>query len=173
MYYSGLYDIDSTNGIGVGVSLFVSGCRHHCKGCFNPETWNFNNGIEYTDDTLKEIISLIDRPYIDYFSILGGDPFEPENMPTVLDLVETIRIKFNNLQINIWSGYLYEDLLKDSMANKILQLCDILIDGEYEEDKRDLKLELRGSYNQRVIDLRKSLDTNSVILSPLNNKIME
>ena len=153
MYYSGINDIDSINGRGVGVSFYVSGCRHHCKGCFNPETWSFTNGTEYTEDTLKELIRLIDRPYIDYFSILGGDPFEPENMPTVLDIVEIIRIKFPKLQINIWSGYLYEDLIKDSMANKILQLCDILVDGEYEEDKRDLKLELRGSSNQRIIKL--------------------
>ena len=154
MYYSGINDIDSVNGKGVGVALYVSGCRHHCKGCFNPETWSFTNGTEYTDETTKELIRLVDRPYIDYFSILGGDPFEPENMPTVLNLVELLRNKFPKLQINIWSGYLYEDLLRDPIANKILQLCDILVDGEYEQDKRDLKLELRGSSNQRIIKLR-------------------
>lgn len=153
MYYSGINDIDSINGKGIGVSFYVSGCRHHCKGCFNPETWCFTNGTKYTEETLNELIRLIDRPYIDYFSILGGDPFEPENMPTVLDIVETIRIKFPKLQINIWSGYLYEDLLEQPLARKILQLCDTLIDGEYQEDKRDLKLELRGSSNQRIIQL--------------------
>ena len=153
MYYSGINDIDSINGKGIGVSFYVSGCRHHCKGCFNPETWCFTNGTKYTEETLKELIRLIDRPYIDYFSILGGDPFEPENMPTVLDIVETIRIKFPKLHIYIWSGYLYEELLEQPLACKILSLCDTLIDGEYQEDKRDLKLELRGSSNQRIIKL--------------------
>lgn len=154
MYYSGINDIDSINGIGVGVSLFVSGCRHRCKGCFNPETWNFTNGNIFTDQTLKDIISLIDRPYIDYFSILGGDPFEPENMPVVLSLLQVIREKFPSLTINIWSGYLYEKLLEIPIAKQILELCDVLVDGEYEEDKRDLKLVMRGSSNQRIIKLR-------------------
>lgn len=173
MYYSGLYDIDSTNGIGVGVSLFVSGCTHHCKGCFNPETWNFHNGNVFDDSVMDKLLSCINKPYIDYFSILGGEPFEKENVNTVLDIIKQVKSQKTNLVIYIWSGYLYEDLLKRKECVDVLKLCDYLIDGEFVIEKRDLKLELRGSLNQRVIDLRKSLITNSVVLSPLNNKVTE
>lgn len=164
MYYSGINDIDSVNGIGVGVALYVSGCTHHCKGCFNPETWSFTNGDEFTDDTLNYLCDLVNRSYIDYFSVLGGEPFEPQNVNTVYKIIRHIKSINPSLVIYIWSGYLYEDLIKRSDCIKLLSLCDYLIDGEFKIELRDLRLMLRGSSNQRVIDLKQSLSKNTCIL---------
>lgn len=164
MYYSGLKEIDSTNGIGVGVSLFVSGCNHHCKGCFNPETWNFSNGKPFTEDTMITLIDLIDRDYIDFFSVLGGEPYDEQNIDTVIEIVTEVKNVNPNLKIFSWSGYTFEELALREKAIKLMSLCDYLIDGEFEIDKKDLNLQLRGSSNQRVIDLKKSLEEDRVIL---------
>ena len=168
MYYSGINDIDSANGIGAGVAIYVSGCTHHCNGCFNPETWNFNNGDEFTDDTLNYLSNLVNRPYIDYFSVLGGEPFEFENVDTVIKIVRHIKSVNPNLTIYIWSGYLFEYLLENTKRRELLSLCDYLIDGEFKIECRNLKLKLRGSSNQRVIDIKQSLETNTTKLSDLN-----
>lgn len=164
MYYSDINEIDTTNGFGVGVSIFVSGCRNHCKGCFQPETWNFKFGQEFTDEKKKLVLDLVSRPYIDFFSVLGGDPFEPENIPVVLDLVNNVKSVNSNLKIFIWSGYLYEDLMSNESTKALLDVCDYLIDGRFELDKRDLHLKLRGSSNQRIVSLKESSLSNIVEL---------
>lgn len=153
MYYSGIKEVDVANCTGVGVSIFVSGCTHHCKGCFNPETWNFKNGREFTEETLQYLKDLVSREYITCFSILGGEPFEKQNIDTVLYIIQEIK-KVRDLKVYIWSGYLYEYLLRDETAKQVLRLCDVLIDGEFEIDKKDINLHLRGSSNQRVINLK-------------------
>lgn len=163
MYYSGLKEIDSTNGIGVGVSLFVSGCNHHCKGCFNPETWNFTNGEPFTNDTMLRLIDLINRDYIDFFSVLGGEPYDEKNIDTVIEIVSEVKNINPNLKIFSWSGYTFEELVLREKAFKLMSLCDYLIDGEFKLELKDLNLQLRGSSNQRVIDLKKSLERNMVV----------
>ena len=164
MYYSDINEIDTTNGIGVGVSIFVSGCRNHCKGCFQPETWNFKFGQEFTAEKEKLVLDLVSRPYIDFFSVLGGDPFEPENVPVVLDLINNVKSVNSNLKIFIWSGYLYEDLMSNESTKALLDVCDYLIDGRFELDKRDLHLKLRGSSNQRIVSLKESSLNNIIEL---------
>ena len=164
MHYSGIKTKDVANGIGFGVSLFVSGCHCHCKGCFNSETWDFDSGKEFTNETLDEIFELLSRPYVDFFSILGGDPFEPENRVEVLAIVSQIRANFPKLKINIWSHWHYEDVIKDDILKEIIDLCDMFVDGEFILEKKDLHLPLRGSSNQRIIDLKSSRETGELVL---------
>lgn len=162
MYYSEIVDLDTTNCIGIGVSIFVSGCTHHCEGCFNKETWNFKNGTEFTNETLQHLKELVSREYISCFSVLGGEPFEKQNKDTVLEIIKGVK-EVKDLKVFIWSGYTYEVLVEDKVSKEILDLCDYLIDGEFELDKRDLNLLLRGSSNQRIIDL-KATDKGSIVL---------
>lgn len=164
MYYSGIKTKDVANGIGFGVSLFVSGCHCHCKGCFNSETWDFDSGKEFTNETLDEIFELLSRPYVDFFSILGGDPFEPENRVEVLAIVSQVRAHFPNLKINIWSHWHYEDVIQDNILKEIIDLCDMFVDGEFILEKKDLHLPLRGSSNQRIIDLNSTRETGELVL---------
>lgn len=164
MHYSGIKTKDVANGIGFGVSLFVSGCHCHCKGCFNSETWDFDSGKEFTNETLDEIFELLSRPYVDFFSILGGDPFEPENRVEVLAIVSQVRANFPKLKINIWSHWHYEDVIKDDILKEIIDLCDMFVDGEFILEKKDLHLPLRGSSNQRIIDLKSSRETGELVL---------
>ena len=164
MHYSGIKTKDVANGIGFGVSLFVSGCHCHCKGCFNSETWDFDSGKEFTNETLDEIFELLSRPYVDFFSILGGDPFEPENRVEVLAIVSQIRANFPKLKINIWSHWHYEDVIKDDILKEIIDLCDMFVDGEFILEKKDLHLPLRGSSNQRIIDLKSSREAGELVL---------
>ena len=155
MYYSTIREIDTANCVGVAVSIFVSGCRNHCEGCFQPETWNFKYGSEFTNDKLDEIISFVNRDYIDSFSILGGDPFESENIEEVSRIIKAVKEARPDIKIYIWSGYLYENLIKNSFIKEnILDLCDYLIDGKFDLSKKDLSLKLRGSSNQRILDAR-------------------
>lgn len=164
MHYSGIKTKDVANGIGFGVSLFVSGCHCHCKGCFNSETWDFDSGKEFTNETLDEIFELLSRPYVDFFSILGGDPFEPENRVEVLAIVSQVRANFPKLKINIWSHWHYEDVIKDDILKEIIDLCDMFVDGEFILEKKDLHLPLRGSSNQRIIDLNSTRETGELVL---------
>ena len=168
MYYGNILYYDTSNGLGVRTTLFVSGCRHHCKGCFNQITWNFKYGNPYTDDIRDKILKSLDNPICDGLTILGGEPFEPENQLYVADLVKKAKANHPNKSIWIYSGYLLEELnnLKPSIChtdytNTILSNIDILVDGEFILDKRNLMLNFRGSENQRIIDVPKSLkDTN-------------
>lgn len=157
MYYAGLDKYSTENGPGIRVSLFVSGCRHKCKGCFNKEAWDFKYGKEYTSDTMQEILNILNqnKEWYSGLSLLGGDPLEPENRDVLLPLVQKVR-EIPNMTIWVWTGKLYKKLTYgDTM---FLSYCDVLVDGPFIEKLYSPNLKYRGSSNQRVIDLRRSED---------------
>jgi len=170
MYYGAIKNCDIANGAGVRISLFVSGCRNACKGCFQPETWSFTYGEEFTSDTEENIIEMLKPAYIQGLTILGGDPFEPENQSSLLPFIRRVRDNFPDKDIWMYSGYTYEELTggnphcSTDVTPEILGLIDVLIDGRYEENLRDLSLQFRGSSNQRIIDVRQTLKNNEVVL---------
>lgn len=170
MNYAVIKKTDVANGSGIRVSLFVSGCTHYCKGCFNSEAWDFGYGQAYTEETQKEIMEALDHSYIKGFSILGGEPFEPENRLTVLDIVKKVRAAYPNKDVWCYTGYDYEkDLLKwiaDGRAEvkELLEQIDVLVDGEFVEEKKNLRLPFRGSENQRLINVKASLAGGKVVL---------
>ena len=172
MYYGALKKTDIANGPGVRVSLFVSGCRHHCRDCFNPETWNFTYGEEYTDVVASEIMKALEPGYIKGITVLGGEPFEPENQQELLPLYRAIRERYPGKSIWVYSGYLLdEQLWKESPArtaitDEILSLIDVLVDGEFVAEKKNISLKFRGSENQRIINVPESLAAGQVILLP-------
>lgn len=159
VYYGNIKKWDVADGPGVRVSLFVSGCRHHCKGCFNAQTWDFNFGSLYTQDTEDEIIEAMAPDYVEGFTALGGEPFEPENQPEVTKLLKRIRETYPDKTIWCYTGYLYdEDLIPGGKVfiectQEMLSYIDVLVDGEFVEELKDLRLEFRGSSNQRIIHL--------------------
>lgn len=155
MYYGTIKPLDIANGPGIRVSLFVSGCRNACKGCFNPETWNFKYGQEFTAETFYELKRLLDNPNVAGLSILGGDPFEPENRQTVEEICRLTKLKWPEKDIWVWTGY---DFIEDGLIDLgIMKYIDVLVDGRFEEELKDLRLKWRGSSNQRVIDIQESL----------------
>ena len=160
MRYAQITPFEICNGKGAGVSLFVQGCRFCCKGCFNSETWDFNGGKAWTQEIEDKFFELIDRPYIKRVSILGGEPLADENKSVVLDLIKRIKGKYPNKSIYLYTGYTFEEI--SSLNN--LQYVDVLVDGRYIEEQRDLTLEFRGSKNQRVIDVQKTLKENKIVL---------
>lgn len=160
MYFGKINKTDIANGPGVRVSLFVSGCRNRCKGCFNRETWDFHYGEEFTSETWYEILYAMSPDYIAGLSILGGDPFEPENIETVTDLCRDIRRAYPDKTIWIYTGCLYENF-KDL---EIMDYIDVLVDGPFIESEKDLRLAFRGSRNQRIIDIQASRRAGSVVL---------
>lgn len=155
MNYAALKKTDIANGPGVRVSLFVSGCRRHCKNCFNSETWDFNYGNPFDKNTMNEIIEALDKDFIEGFSVLGGEPFERENRETVANIVRTVRERFPDKTIWCYSGFVFEEL-KDN-ARSILDSIDVLVDGAFVEEKKNLRLKFRGSENQRILDVKSSL----------------
>ena len=161
MNYGTIKNCDIANGPGVRVSLFVSGCRHHCKGCFNPETWDFSYGRPFTEETADEIISLLKPAYIQGFSLLGGEPFEPENQPELAKFLRRIRETYPEKDIWCYTGYLYDvDLAEGGkvyteVTDEMLGCIDVLVDGEFIEAAKDLTLVFRGSRNQRILELKK------------------
>ena len=159
MYYSKINHLDIANGPGWRVSLFVSGCRNRCPGCFNPEAWNFNYGKEFTWETLHEIERGLQSKYINGLSILGGDPFEPENQEWVETLCAYIKHNIPDKSIWVWTGYSWEDMCE----LPVMKYIDVLVDGRFEEDLKDLRLKYRGSSNQRVIDVAASLERGCAI----------
>lgn len=161
MYYSGINPLDITNGPGFRVSLFVSGCRRHCKGCFNPETWSFTYGKEFTLETMDELRRMLDNPNVAGLSILGGDPFEPENRSMVETICGLVKYEYPTKDIWVWTGY---DFIEDGLIKlPIMQYIDVLVDGRFEESLRDLRLKYRGSSNQRVIDVAESVKRGCAI----------
>lgn len=173
MNYAKLKKHDVANGPGVRVSLFVSGCHHHCKGCFNEEAWDFNYGTPFTNDTISEIIEALKPDYIKGLSILGGEPFEIINQKGLLPLLEEVRREYQTKKdIWIYSGYLYEEILamNNKEASQILNLVDVLVDGKFEEDKKDPLLYFRGSSNQRIIDIPKTKKEKKIILHEKNQR---
>ena len=167
MNYADIKRVDVANGPGVRVSLFVSGCTHHCKECFNPETWDFSFGSPFGEAQVEEILKLLDRSYIRGLSLLGGEPFEPENQAAVLGLVNRVRERLPQKDIWCYSGYLFEELAAGKVgahSRALLEQLDILVDGPFVLERKDLGLRFRGSANQRIIDVRASLETGSVEL---------
>lgn len=170
MNYASLKSYDIANGPGVRVSLFVSGCEHFCKGCFNSEAWDFEYGSEYTTEMNDLLFEYIKPDYIRGLTILGGEPLHPRNQYQVLEIVRDIRYKFPNKDIWIYSGYTYEDLIDNKVgkyALDILAYIDVLVDGKFEESLKDIGLNFRGSSNQRIIDVQKSLKNKEIKLHPL------
>jgi anaerobic ribonucleoside-triphosphate reductase activating protein len=173
MNYGTIKKTDIANGLGVRVSLFVSGCTHHCKGCFNSETWNFNYGNPFTQETEQEIIEALSREYINGLSLLGGEPMEPENQRVLLPLIKKVRELFPEKNIWCYTGYTFEtDLLEESRAKcectqEMLHNIDILVDGEFVEELKDISLQFRGSSNQRIIDVKASMNAGMVQLVKL------
>lgn len=175
MNYGEIKNCDIANGEGVRVSLFVSGCTHHCKNCFNAETWDFGFGKPFTKETEDSIIEMLRPDYIDGFSLLGGEPFEPQNQRALLPFLKRIKSELPNKTIWCYSGYLFDkELLSDSRArcectDEMLLLIDVLVDGEFVQDLYDIMLTFRGSSNQRIIDVKKSLESDSIVLHKLMN----
>ena len=164
MKYSKIRKMDISNGEGVRVSLFVQGCSFHCKNCFNQETWDFNGGKEFTTAEVQKIIELANKGYIAGLSVLGGEPLHPNNIESVSMLCEYFKFKHPEKSIWVWTGFKYEDIIKMENNYNIFNYIDVLVDGQFEEDKKDLTLKWRGSSNQRVIDCKKSLAENKIIL---------
>ncbi len=176
MKYASIKRIDVANGVGVRVSVFVSGCTHHCKGCFNSEAWDFNYGSLFGQKQIDEILSYLDHDYIQGLSLLGGEPFEIENQRGLLPLLREVKKKFPQKDIWAYSGYLFDKEILDDMCKKydetkeMISYIDVLIDGKFEMDKKDPKLLFRGSSNQRVIDVKKSLKEGKVVLHEKNSR---
>ena len=173
MYYADIKKADVANGLGVRVSVFVSGCTHHCKNCFNEEAWDFHYGNEFTQKEIDKVIELMDHSYVAGLSLLGGEPFEHINQQGLLPLVKMVKEKFSDKNIWCYSGYTFENDIIDRMCKEwketpeFLSYIDVLVDGKFEEDKKDLSLRFRGSSNQRIIDVKKSLKENKTVLFDL------
>ena len=176
MHYGAIKLNDIANGEGIRVSLFVSGCTNHCKECFNPETWNFEYGKPFTEQTEQYILDNLKSDFVNGLTLLGGEPFEPRNQKVLLPFVKKVRAMYPNKSIWAYSGFKFEDeLLKEgSYANceytlELLKNIDILVDGRFDRDLKDIRLNFRGSINQRIILVQQSLNSDNVVLSPLNN----
>ena len=169
MKYGEIKKNDIANGEGVRTSLFVSGCTHHCKGCFNPDTWSFDFGTDFTIETQEEILKSLEPYWVDGLSLLGGEPFEPENQKVLYPFLKKVKEKFPTKDIWCYSGYTFEELTGESRASiditrDMLALIDVLVDGEFKLELKDISLKFRGSSNQRIIDVKKSLDKGEIIL---------
>ena len=152
------------NGDGLRVTCWVSGCSIGCLNCYNPQTWDFDSGIPFTDDTMQEILYDLSKPYIKGLTLSGGHPLDPLNAPEVLKIVKRVKMVFPNKDIWIYSGYVWEDIIKDETLKEIMKHTDVLVDGPYIDDLRDISLPFRGSSNQRIIDVQKSLVSNQIVL---------
>lgn len=165
MNYATIKFYDVANGTGVRVSLFVSGCRHHCKGCFNTETWDFSYGEPYTQETEDSIIDGLKPDYITGLSLLGGEPFEPENQPALTALLRRVKTQLPEKTVWCYTGYTYDTDLAEGgsvftdVTREMLSYIDILVDGEFIEEQRDLTLRFRGSRNQRILTLENGICT--------------
>ena len=170
MNYAEIKNCDIANGPGVRVSLFVSGCTHHCPGCFNQVAWDFNYGQPFTQQTIDEILAMLKPSYIKGLTLLGGEPFEPENQPAVVELLRQIKSKFPEKTIWAFSGYLFDrDILPGRLGDpeitrEYLGYLDVLVDGPFVEAKKNLSLRFRGSENQRIIDVPASLAAGEIVL---------
>ena len=170
MNYCGIKKTDTANGLGARVSLFVSGCRNHCPGCFQPETWDFDYGSPFTKEIEDGIIEALRPSWIQGLSILGGEPMEPENQRALLPFVKKVRARLPRKNIWCYTGYTYKDgAIEEQSANcevtrELIAHFDVLVDGRFVEELKDIRLKFRGSSNQRVIDVKRSLETKSVVL---------
>ncbi|MCI7262245.1 MAG: anaerobic ribonucleoside-triphosphate reductase activating protein [Clostridium sp.] len=175
MNYGQIMTADCANGLGMRVSLFVSGCTNHCPGCFQPETWDFDYGLVYTPETEQSLMEELAKPYYDGLTILGGEPFELSNQPEVAALIRRVKKELPEKTIWMYTGFLYEkDLVPGGcryteVTDEILDNIDILVDGKFVQELKDITLNFRGSSNQRIIDMKKTRVTGKIILSQLNN----
>ena len=169
MNYADIKRIDVANGEGVRVSVFVSGCNHHCKGCFNECAWDFNYGNKFTEKQEEEVLQDLDHDYISGLTLLGGEPLEPANQEGLLPLVKKAKEKFPDKKIWCYTGFDFEKDVVGKMAKQsdttkeLLKYIDVVVDGKFEEDKKDLKLKFRGSSNQRILDVKESLKENKPV----------
>lgn len=170
MNYGNIKECDIADGPGLRVSLFVSGCRHHCKGCFNAETWDFGFGQHYTEETEAEILRLLGAGFVQGFTLLGGEPFEPENQLELVKLLKKIRETYPQKDIWCYSGYLFDrdmvpgGCVHTDVTEEMLSYIDVLVDGEFKEELKDVTLVFRGSQNQRIIDVQESRNQGTVVL---------
>lgn len=159
MNYAQIRKMDISNGEGIGVSLFISGCHFHCKNCFNSIAWDYNYGQQFTEDTMQTILQLLQRDFIKRFTILGGEPLDDKNVETVYNIIQQVRQHNSNIKIWLYSGYTFEEIMKQTdvygeYRKKILKIIDVLVDGQYVDELKDLNLQFRGSSNQRIICLK-------------------
>ncbi len=177
MHYGNIKKTDIADGPGVRVSLFVSGCTHHCRGCFQPETWSENYGWPFSEDVQEEVLEALSPVYIAGLTLLGGEPFEPDNQRALVPFLRRVRERFPEKTIWSYSGYLWEELTgrergtgraRCEVTDEMLSLIDVLVDGEFMEDLRNLSLKFRGSSNQRIIEVPESLVEGEIVLSGLN-----
>ena len=160
MRYNLIRKMDISNGPGVRVSIFMQGCHFHCKNCFNSETWDFEGGKEFTDDTINKVLDLSNKDHIVGLSILGGEPMHPVNIEGTTKLAKAFKEKYPNKNIWVWSGFRYEDL----KGKDVFKYIDVLVDGQYVDELHNPTLKWRGSSNQRVIDIKETLKNNEIVL---------
>lgn len=169
MNYAAIKPVDIANGPGVRVSLFVSGCNHFCEGCFNAEAWDFGYGQPFTDETKEEILGLLDHDYITGLTLLGGEPMEPVNQEGLLPLIRAVRERLPRKSIWCFTGYDFEEdilgrMMKESaVTRELVPLFDVFVDGKFIQSKRNLKLRFRGSENQRILDVQRSLKSGKAV----------
>ena len=169
MNYATIKPRDIANGPGVRVSLFVSGCMHHCPGCFNAEAWDFDYGKPFDGTVIDELLTLLAPDYVKGLSLLGGEPFEPQNQAALVEFLRKVREKYPNKTVWCYSGYTLEQLQGESRArceytDEMLSMIDVLVDGRFVMEKKNIRLRFRGSENQRLIDLNKTRETGEIVL---------
>lgn len=178
MNYATIKECDVANGPGVRVSVFVSGCNHHCKGCFNQEAWDFNYGKEFTQETIDQVLKDLDHDYIEGLSLLGGEPLEYNNQKGLLPLVRQVKEKFPNKSIWCYTGFDFEKDVMGKMYNtweetkELISDIDVIVDGKFQEEKKNLSLRFRGSENQRLIDVKKSVAESKVVWADLEEGLL-
>lgn len=178
MHYSTIKDCDIANGIGVRITLFVSGCTNHCKNCFQPQTWDFDFGEPFTEETEEKLLEMLKPDYINGLTLLGGEPMEPQNQRALVPFLKRVREAYPNKNIWCFTGFTYEVLKIDGshprceVTDEMLSLIDVLVDGRYVDELKDLTLQFRGSSNQRLIDMVKTRETGEVTLLPNNDRTL-
>lgn len=164
MNYLKIDKYDIANGIGIGAVLWVAGCSCRCHGCHNPQTWDFGAGQPFTDNTMQELLKSLDKSYVSRLTLSGGHPLEPRNALEILKIVKRVKTEFPNKYIWIYTGYVWEQIITTDLLPEILKYTDVLVDGPYVESMRDISLSFRGSSNQRVISVKRSLEEGEIVL---------
>lgn len=178
MHYSTIKDCDIANGIGVRITLFVSGCTNHCKNCFQPQTWDFDFGEPFTEETEEKLLEMLKPDYINGLTLLGGEPMEPQNQRALVPFLKRVREVYPKKNIWCFTGFTYEVLKTDGshprceVTDEMLSLIDVLVDGRYVDELKDLTLQFRGSSNQRLIDMVKTRENGEVTLLPNNDRTL-
>ena len=178
MHYSTIKDCDIANGIGVRITLFVSGCTNHCKNCFQPQTWDFDFGEPFTEETEEKLLEMLKPDYINGLTLLGGEPMERQNQRALVPFLKRVREAYPNKNIWCFTGFTYEVLKTDGshprceVTDEMLSLIDVLVDGRYVDELKDLTLQFRGSSNQRLIDMVQTRENGEVTLLPNNDRTL-